>query len=70
MDQSDRKPLDELEKHILDSLNIINTSHFTGSPKLWFLQHLPIPCIQWPILIYEVQICLVSKLEQNASVYI
>ena len=40
---SDRKPLDELEKKLLDGLNIIDTSHFTGSQKLWFLQHLLIP---------------------------
>ena len=50
--------------------NIIDSSHFTGSQKLWFLQHLLIPCIQWPILIYEVPISLVSKLEQKTSVYI
>ena len=67
---SDRKSLDELEKKLLDSLNIIDSSHFTGSQKLWFLQHLLIPRIQWPILIYEVPISLVSKLEQAASVYI
>ena len=44
---SDRKSLDELEKKLLDGLNIIDTSHFTGSPKPWFLQHLLIPRIQW-----------------------
>ena len=51
-------------------LNIIDTSHFTGSQKLWFLQHFLVPCIQWPILIYEVPISLAFKLEQKASVYI
>ena len=67
---SDRKSLHELEKKLLDGLNIIDTSHFTGSQKLWFLQHLLIPCIQWPILIYEVPISLAFKLEQKASVHI
>ena len=43
---SDRKSLDGLEKKLLDNLNIIDTSHFTGSQKLWFLQHLLIPQIQ------------------------
>ena len=51
---SDRKSLDELEKKLLDDLNIIDTYHLTGSQKLWFLQHLLIPHIQWPIFIYEV----------------
>ena len=43
---SDRTCLDELEKIFLDGLNIIDTSHFTGSQKLWFLQNLLIPQIQ------------------------
>ena len=59
-----------MEKKLLDGLNVVDTSHVTGSRKLWFLQHLLIPHIQWPILIYEVPISLVSKLEQKASVYI
>ena len=59
-----------MEKKLLDGLNIIDSSHFTGSQKLWFLQHLLIPRIQWPILIYEVPISLMSILEQKASVYI
>ena len=67
---SDRKSLHELEKKLLDTLNIIDTSHFTGSQKLWFLQHLLSPGIQWPILIYEVPISLAFKLEQKASVHI
>ena len=37
---SNRTSLDQLEKKLLDGLNIIDTSHFTGSQKLWFLQHL------------------------------
>ena len=67
---SDRKSLDKLEKKLLDGPNIIDTSHFTGSQKLWFLLHLLVPHIQWPILIYEVPISLVLKLEQKASVFI
>ena len=51
-------------------LNIIDTFHFTGSQKLWFLQHLFVPRIQWPILIYEAPTSLAFKLEQKASVYI
>ena len=54
----------------MDGLNIIDSSHFTGCQKLWFLQSLLIPYIQWPILIYEAPISLVSKLEQKTSVYI
>ena len=67
---SDRKYLDELEKKLLDGLNIIDASNFTASQKLWFLEHLVIPRIQWTILIYEVPISLVFRLEQKPSVYI
>ena len=69
-DISDRKSLDELEKKLLDGLNLINTSHFTGSQKLWFFRHLLVPHVEWPILIYEVPISLAFNLEQKASVYI
>ena len=43
---SDRKSLDEFDKKLLDGLNIINSSHFTATQKLWFLQHLLISRIR------------------------
>ena len=43
---------------------------FTGTQKLWILQHLLIPRIQWPLLIYEIPISLAFKLEQKVSVFI
>ena len=55
---------------LLDDLNIIDTSHFTGSQKLWFWQHLLIPPFQLPILIYEIPMSLTFKTEQKSSVYI
>ena len=48
----------------------IDRSHFTGTQKLWILQHLLIPRIQWPLLIYEVPISSAFKLEQKVSVFI
>ena len=38
--------------------------------KLWILQHLLIPRIQWPLLIYEIPISLAFKLEQKVSIFI
>ena len=40
------------------------------SQKLCILQHLLIPRIHWPLLIYEVSICLASRLEQTVSAFI
>ena len=60
----------ELADKLLAGLTTIDRSHFTGTQKLWILQHLLIPRIQWPLLIYEVPISLAFKLEQKVSVFI
>ena len=67
---SDRNFLAELADKLLAGLKTIDRSHFTGTQKLWILQHLLIPRIQWPLLIYEVPISLAFKLEQKVSVFI
>ena len=51
-------------------LSVIDKSHFTSTQNYWILQHLLIPRIQWPLLIYKILIVLVFKLEQNISVFI
>ena len=48
-----RKSVDELAEKLSDGLKIIDKSPFKGTQKLWILQHLLIPQIQWPLLIYE-----------------
>ena len=60
----------ELTDKLLSGLSVIDKSHFTGTQKLWILQHLLIPRIQWPLLIYEIPISLAFKLEQKVSVFI
>ena len=67
---SDRNSSVELADKLLEGLTTIDRSHFTGTQKLWILQHLLIPRIQWPLLIYEVPISLAFKLEQKVSVFI
>ena len=52
-----------------DGLNVIHKSSFSGSQKLWILQHLLIPKVQWVLLIYEVSISSVSTLENKVSVF-
>ena len=48
---SDRNSSTELIDKLLVRLSVIDKSHFTGMEKLWILQHLLIPRIQWPLLI-------------------
>ena len=67
---SDRKSIDELKQKLLDGLEVIQKSSFTGIQKLWILQHLLIPRIQWALLIYEVSMTLAKQLEQKVSTYI
>ena len=67
---SDRNSSVELADKLLAGLRAIDESHFTGTQKLWILQHLLIPRIQWPLLIHEVPISLAFKLEQIGSVFI
>ena len=67
---SHRNSSAELADKLLAGLTTIDRSHFTGTQKLWILQHLLIPRIQWPLLIYEVPISLAFKLEQKVSVFI
>ena len=67
---SDRNSSAELTDKLLAGLSVIDKSHFTGTQKLWILQHLPIPRIQWPLLIYEIPISLAFKLELKVSVFI
>ena len=67
---SDRNSSAELTDKLLAGLSVIDKSHFTGTQKLWILQHLLIPRIQWPLLIYEIPISLAFKLEQKVSILI
>ena len=66
---SDRNSSVELADKLLAGLTTIDRSHFTGTQKLWILQHLLIPRIQWPLLIYEVPISLAFKLEQKVCLH-
>ena len=52
---SDRKAIDELVKKLSEGLSIIDKSSFKGPQKLWILQHLLIPRIQWPFLFMKFQ---------------
>ena len=59
---SDRNSSVELADTLSAGLTTIGRSHFTSIQKLLILQHLLIPRIQWPLLIYEVTISLAFKL--------
>ena len=62
--------VDELEEKLHDGLSLIDKSYFKDTQKLWILQHLLIPRIQWPLLIYEVSMSCAITLEQKVSTFI
>ena len=66
----DRNSSAELTDKLLVELGVIDESHFTGTQKLWILQHPLLLRIQWPLLIYEIPISLAFKLEQKVSIFI
>ena len=67
---TDRSSIDQLQQKLVPGLNIINKSSFKGTPKLWILQHLFIPRIQWSLIIYEISISRASFLERKISNFI
>ena len=67
---TDRNSINELQQKLVLGLNIINKSSFKGTQKLWILQHILIPRIQWSLLIYEISISHASFLEKKISKFI
>ena len=48
-------------------LDLISNSGDHAVQKLWILQHLLVHRLRWPLLIYEIPISVVTKLEQKIS---
>ena len=67
---SDTDAIEKFIAQIIDSLKAIDSSAHRGIHKVWFLHHILIPRARWPLLIYEVSLSVVFKLEQKISVYI
>ena len=55
---------------VLSGLNLIEKSSHTGVHKVWILHHLFVPRLRWPLLIYEISISVVIKLEQKISSFL
>lgn len=62
---TDRKSIVEMEVKLFSALKIINDSYFRGTQKLWIMQHLLIPKIQWLLLM-----SLATSLVQKVSTFI
>ena len=65
---SDKNSSAELTDKLLAGLSVL-TNRILLALKNWILQHLLIPRIQWPLLIYEISISLAFELKQKVSVF-
>ena len=66
---NDKGQVENVSQALTTGLFSIDKSH-RDIHKLWILQHLLIPRLRWPLLIYEIPLFFVVKLEQKISFYI
>ena len=67
---SDLEAVQKFISNVHDGLSLIDKFSHKGMHKVWILHHLLIPRARWPLLIYEVSISCVLKLEQKVSFYL
>ena len=64
---TDREAVNAFKDQVFHGLDLIDKSFHGGIHKVWILQHLFIPRLRWPLLIYEISISVVLQLEQKTS---
>ena len=67
---SGKDQMEVISLAVSKGLALINKSFHKGVQKVWILQHLLMPRLCWPLLIYEIPTSAVSRSEQNLSCYI
>ena len=64
---TDREAVNAFKDQVFHGLDLIDKSFHRGIHKVWILQHLFIPRLRWPLLIYEISVSVVLQLEQKIS---
>jgi len=67
---SDREAVETMMKEFVESLVKIDKSLLTGFMKAWAHVHILVPQVQWDIMIYEISLKLVEKMERRQCVYL
>ena len=60
----------ELKEKLGDGLKRLNKSYARGAMKLWALHHILLQQIRWDLMVYEIPVSFVEKLEARVSVFI
>lgn len=63
----DTAQVDQIREAIIRSLKTINKTFLPGRLTLWCLQFGLLPCLMWPLSIYDIPLSKVDKLEWLAS---
>ena len=66
----DKDQIEAFSTVVSQGLTLIDKSFHRGVHKVWILQHLLIPRLRWPLLIYEIPISTKARLEQKISCFI
>ena len=66
----DRDQVNVFSLAVSKGLSLIDNSCHRGIHKLWILQHLLLPRLRWTLLIYEIPVTTVIRLEQKISCFI
>ena len=69
-DLSDKNQIEAVSLALSTALNLIDKSKHKGIHKIWILQHLLIPRLRWPLMIYEFPVSKIIKLEQKVSTFL
>ena len=64
---SDKYQADSLSLALTKGLGLISNSGPRAVQKLWILQHLLVPRLRWSLLIYQIPISVVAKLQKKIS---
>ena len=67
---TDRVRVAEIDKHLTESLQLIDNSYQLGVNKVWIMQNLLLPQIRWLVTIYELPMSTAVDLEQRLSRFI
>ena len=67
---TDRKSKHELHQKAFDGLKIIDKSHLTGVMKVFTYQNILLQRLCWPLMIYEIPLSWVERMEQRIDVFL
>ena len=67
---SDKNQTEVFSSAVSKGLSLIDRSFHRGVHKVWILQHFLVPRLRWPLLIYEIPISRIIRIEQKISCFI